>query len=908
MPSDAYLYPTLGEWLSGHPAYTGPQTDSHESVDDPYDNISDADYLYWNIANGVWRATTITPHPAASAIASLRVHIRHALLTGCATPVVHKLVSGASEQAVVSDSTITNAFVDKQSSLFTTSPFTGVAWTDDEVTGLQVTSTGLTNAYFRVSSIYIHTIYTPTGTADPAEPAVRELLLLHRPQRVVQVQAKPWVLDCAMGTEVRVENRLGPTPDGNGWGRTLWGARRHLIIGRILALDSRTVTLTLFDLRTHQRTVWDVMVSEDPPASGVAWLTMGPRSFARGTVALVDNAAAYAQDAAQVVQVAAAAPSYGALGQHLEAPGGNLQLQSSFKNGATDVYTGYAQGGTGSNGSGIADETSDVLFDTDLVSRAVRFTAGDPIHTSDLELIGTATEYFTPDSVVTMSVDHKDLDGEALYYCLQRSADSYWYNESTSTWGAAKTWNAMGVATSWVGGRYAATLAVGSAFTALTARVGVPTTGVAGQENLVAHIQIEAGYSAGSRVITETAPAYRAGDDYRIEDFVDTRVWMGRGHAWLRFVPQWSSADLPASGIGSEHVLLHVEYDDDDYDRVSYQKGVGWQFVRSIGGTTTTAVKAGTVTRGSQVEVGVRWVGSDGELDLDNYTQDIVVDGVKGTAAVAGGLPTKQDESYLHVGKGPMLEPDAIGDLAIWVEADEISGLSDGDPIDSWTDLSGNGNHLTASAAQRPLYYSGILNGLPVIRTNGSSQWFDIPNIGSTPAHWFLVFRNVTAPAAYRYILGTTSAASDWSGQLLNYGTQLYVHNGTAGQTSGTLTANTWCVCDLARNGSFGTFGLDGDQEHAGAFSGSSNKVFYLGCRNGSGYFANIECAMLAAFTRCLRKDEADALAYRCAAKYALTVRGSTHQASGCAADGQLSHLKIGGEVLFTEELADMPS
>lgn len=69
--------------------------------------------------------------------------------------------------------------------------------------------------------------------------------------------------------------------------------------------------------------------------------------------------------------------------------------------------------------------------------------------------------------------------------------------------------------------------------------------------------------------------------------------------------------------------------------------------------------------------------------------------------------------------------------LQVWLAADEITGLSDGDPVATWADLSGNGSDATnATGADQPLYKTGILNSLPVVRFDGSTDELILPNLG----------------------------------------------------------------------------------------------------------------------------------------------------------------------------------
>jgi len=61
--------------------------------------------------------------------------------------------------------------------------------------------------------------------------------------------------------------------------------------------------------------------------------------------------------------------------------------------------------------------------------------------------------------------------------------------------------------------------------------------------------------------------------------------------------------------------------------------------------------------------------------------------------------------------------PSSVAGLVLWLEADQITGLNDGDNIATWPDISGMGYNATqANDAIRPSYETNELNGLPVAR------------------------------------------------------------------------------------------------------------------------------------------------------------------------------------------------
>jgi len=64
--------------------------------------------------------------------------------------------------------------------------------------------------------------------------------------------------------------------------------------------------------------------------------------------------------------------------------------------------------------------------------------------------------------------------------------------------------------------------------------------------------------------------------------------------------------------------------------------------------------------------------------------------------------------------------PSQISGLTVWLDASQISGLNNNDPVTTWTDLSGNGNNATqATGSQKPTYKTSGLNGRPVVLFDG---------------------------------------------------------------------------------------------------------------------------------------------------------------------------------------------
>lgn len=69
------------------------------------------------------------------------------------------------------------------------------------------------------------------------------------------------------------------------------------------------------------------------------------------------------------------------------------------------------------------------------------------------------------------------------------------------------------------------------------------------------------------------------------------------------------------------------------------------------------------------------------------------------------------------------LIPSDVANLSLWLDANAITGLSDGDSVTNWLDTSGNNNNSTqSSAAAKPTYKTNIIGGKPVVRFDGGDH------------------------------------------------------------------------------------------------------------------------------------------------------------------------------------------
>lgn len=91
-----------------------------------------------------------------------------------------------------------------------------------------------------------------------------------------------------------------------------------------------------------------------------------------------------------------------------------------------------------------------------------------------------------------------------------------------------------------------------------------------------------------------------------------------------------------------------------------------------------------------------------------------------------------------------VFSPSQIVGLELWLKADAITGLNDADPVTTWPDSSGKGRDATQSVGgNKPAYKVNIVNGKPVVRFNGSSNFMNLPDFltGFSAGEIFLVIK-----------------------------------------------------------------------------------------------------------------------------------------------------------------------
>lgn len=195
-------------------------------------------------------------------------------------------------------------------------------------------------------------------------------------------------------------------------------------------------------------------------------------------------------------------------------------------------------------------------------------------------------------------------------------------------------------------------------------------------------------------------------------------------------------------------------------------------------------------------------------------------------------------------GKQPQaaFTPASIPGLKLWLDASRITGLVDGDPVATWNDLSGLGNHATqGTGSKRPTYKTGIQNGKPVVRFDGVDDFMAAPCALTQPDTVFMVAKNLGSTSAKDFLDG----ASTGGRQLFRVASAItvLVYAGGTGFTPAAVPGN-WNVYAIRWNGASSILNINGGSDLTGdAGTNNVNGQTFGASTSGVSELANFDMA-----------------------------------------------------------------
>ncbi|HJR54448.1 MAG TPA: S8 family serine peptidase [Gemmatimonadota bacterium] len=213
---------------------------------------------------------------------------------------------------------------------------------------------------------------------------------------------------------------------------------------------------------------------------------------------------------------------------------------------------------------------------------------------------------------------------------------------------------------------------------------------------------------------------------------------------------------LHAMGLSSAEVLERMESTADDLgdpgvdDRFGHGRINVWRAVNDLPApppnppptadfsqscTDADCAFTDLSTDGDGTVVGWAWTfGDGGTSSQQNPTHAYACSGtypvtlrVTDDGGAIGTATRSVSVSVPTAGGGPG-EPGAIPGLMLWLRADGLTGLAEGDPVGTWPDASGSCNHATqASASKRPTFRVAQVAGLPAVSFDAADDGMETP-------------------------------------------------------------------------------------------------------------------------------------------------------------------------------------
>jgi hypothetical protein len=184
---------------------------------------------------------------------------------------------------------------------------------------------------------------------------------------------------------------------------------------------------------------------------------------------------------------------------------------------------------------------------------------------------------------------------------------------------------------------------------------------------------------------------------------------------------------------------------------------------------------------------------------------------------------------------GEAFAPDDLAGLSVWLRASSLA-LSDGDAVTTWENEGAQGDATQATAGLKPVYKTNIINGLPVVRFDGTGRHLAIAafvNSASWTVFWVAkttvnsVQQVFTADYSAGARYGQTRFQSNASVRLIGFNT-----TPSAFSDDQPFTAGSFVYASFVRRSSTIQAYVNGTSGGSTAISGTaptSNRAWHVG-------------------------------------------------------------------------------
>ncbi len=153
------------------------------------------------------------------------------------------------------------------------------------------------------------------------------------------------------------------------------------------------------------------------------------------------------------------------------------------------------------------------------------------------------------------------------------------------------------------------------------------------------------------------------------------------------------------------------------------------------------------------------------------------------------------------------ITPNAIANLLLWMKADAITGLADGQTVTTWLDSSGAGHIFTP--INTPLYRTNVRNGLPALSFQQADAEYmrRAYTAALNPAEFTVAYVAATTGAAGTYRSAVTNRSNSGLTGFFSYADANDRWSGTVGNTNWnvlnarTIVFDEWKIITLTMSG-----------------------------------------------------------------------------------------------------------